>query len=106
MSGNLVNPPNARLQLVDITTGLPSNVGLNFLQGITDALNGTMSVAATGVNQIALGTGTKISAGTGTPNGVVAGSPGDLYMNLAGGAGTSLYVKESGVGTTAGWVGK
>ena len=44
--------------------------------------------------------------GAGSPLGVVTASPGALYVNTAGGAGTTLYVKESGVGTTAGWVGK
>lgn len=42
--------------------------------------------------------------GNGAPNGVVFGDPGDLYMNTAGGAGTTFYVKESGVSTNTGWV--
>lgn len=42
----------------------------------------------------------------GDPNGDVPGVPGDLITNTAGGAGTTLYVKESGAGTTAGWVAK
>lgn len=48
----------------------------------------------------------KWSAGAGAPNGVVVGSPGDLYSNTAGGAGTTLWVKEAGVATNVGWVGK
>ncbi len=44
--------------------------------------------------------------GTGDPNGIVTASPGAMYLNYAGGAGTTLYVKESGVGTNTGWVGK
>lgn len=106
MNANLVNPPNARLQLVDLKTGLPSNVGLNFLQGITDAMNGTEDVAGPNVNQIELGIGISMSAGTGSPNGVVAGNPGDLYVSTAGGAGTTFYVKETGVGTNTGWAAK
>lgn len=47
-----------------------------------------------------------IRYGTGDPNGSVSGSPGDLYLNLSGGASTTLYVKESGAATTTGWVGK
>ena len=47
-----------------------------------------------------------ISASTGTPNTVVTGSPGDIYINKNGGAGTTLWVKESGTGTNTGWVGK
>lgn len=42
----------------------------------------------------------------GDPNGSVLGVPGDLVVNTAGGAGTTLYVKESGNGTATGWVAK
>lgn len=47
-----------------------------------------------------------IHYGTGAPGGVVTGSPPDLYLNLSGGASTTLYVKESGAATTGGWVAK
>lgn len=50
--------------------------------------------------------GAKVLAGTGAPAGLVFGSPGDLYVNKSGGAATTLYVKESGTNTTAGWVAK
>ena len=43
--------------------------------------------------------------GSGSPEGVVTANPGSLYCNTAGGANTTLYVKESGGGNT-GWVGK
>jgi hypothetical protein len=46
-----------------------------------------------------------VTAGAGSPEGVVTASPGSLYLNASGGAGTTLYVKESGGGNT-GWVGK
>lgn len=49
--------------------------------------------------------GPKVTAGVGSPEAVVTAEPGSLYMNTAGGAGTSLYVKETGSGNT-GWVGK
>ena len=42
---------------------------------------------------------------TGSPEGVVVGSVGDLYSDTTGGAGTTLYVKETGVGNT-GWAAK
>jgi hypothetical protein len=51
------------------------------------------------------GTGPQIRFGAGSPEGVVTAPPGSLYLNTSGGAGTSLYVKESGSGNT-GWVGK
>lgn len=44
--------------------------------------------------------------GNGSPNGVVVASPGSTYRNRLGGAGTTLYVKESGAGTNTGWVAK
>lgn len=49
--------------------------------------------------------GSKWRSGTGTPEGVVTGNVGDLFSRTDGGAATSFYVKESGVGNT-GWVAK
>jgi len=46
------------------------------------------------------------TSGTGAPNGTVVGSPGDMYSDLAGGANTTLWVKESGAATNTGWVAK
>jgi len=43
--------------------------------------------------------------GSGSPEGSVTGAPGSMYLNTSGGAGTTLYVKESGTGNT-GWVAK
>lgn len=43
--------------------------------------------------------------GTGDPNTVITASPPAIYRNRAGGAGTTLWVKESGVQTNTGWVG-
>lgn len=43
--------------------------------------------------------------GTGTPEGVVAAGVGSVFHRTDGGAGTSLYIKESGTGNT-GWVAK
>jgi hypothetical protein len=44
--------------------------------------------------------------GVGSPNGSQVASPPALYLRQDGGAGTTLYVKESGVNTDTGWVGK
>lgn len=46
-----------------------------------------------------------IFSGTGTPEASVTASVGALYLRTDGGAGTTLYVKESGSGNT-GWVAK
>lgn len=43
--------------------------------------------------------------GSGTPEGSVTAAVGSMYTDTAGGAGTTLYVKESGTGNT-GWVAK
>lgn len=40
------------------------------------------------------------------PNTNVVASPGAIYTTAAGGAGVTLWVKESGVNTDAGWVSK
>jgi hypothetical protein len=45
-------------------------------------------------------------AGTGSPEGVVTAVVGSIYRRRDGGAGTSVYFKESGSGTNTGWVGK
>lgn len=42
----------------------------------------------------------------GTPEGNVTGNVGDLCINTNGGAGTTLYVKETGNNTSTGWVAK
>lgn len=71
-------------------------------------LNGTGSYQQTGTfgaGVLKVG-GIQISAGSGAPNGVVSGSPGDIYVNVAGGALTTLWIKETGVLTNVGWVGK
>lgn len=58
------------------------------------------------VVQVLLGGRCSIYIGAGNPNGAQTGNPCDLYLNTAGGASTTLFVKESGSGTTSGWVGK
>lgn len=45
------------------------------------------------------------TSGSGSPEGAVTAPVGSLFSRTNGGAGTSLYVKESGVGNT-GWVAK
>lgn len=51
------------------------------------------------------GTPVDIRTGTGTPEGVVTANPGSLFLRTDGGAGATLYVKETGVGNT-GWAAK
>ena len=49
--------------------------------------------------------GVFITSGAGTPEAVLMAPVGTLYLRTDGGAGTTLYVKESGAGNT-GWVAK
>lgn len=51
-------------------------------------------------------TGTqRLLTGTGSPEGGTSAPVGSIYMNLSGGAGTTMYVKETGTGNT-GWAAK
>lgn len=50
--------------------------------------------------------GCRIVTGSGVPNGTVTGYPCWIYLNTNGGAGTTLYIKETGANTNTGWVGK
>ena len=66
-------------------------------------VDGTLTVQ----DMIALGlAGAFIKWGTGSPAGVVAAPLGSLYVNLSGGTGTTLYVKEAGTTGSSGWVAK
>lgn len=46
------------------------------------------------------------TSGTGSPESVVTANIGSIYTRTDGGAGTTLYIKESGTGTSTGWVAK
>lgn len=48
---------------------------------------------------------TRVLAGAGSPETVVTAPVGSLYLRTNGGAGTCLYIKESGV-LAVGWVAK
>lgn len=50
--------------------------------------------------------GEVIHWGFGDPNGRVRAGLGALYLNKSGGAGNTLWVKESGANTANGWVAK
>jgi hypothetical protein len=91
----LAGPINSRRVVFKVTS-----------EGETESLNG-VRVGGPATTPATIATvGARISSGNGDPNGVITGSVGDLWLRLDGGAGTTLYVKESGAATTAGWVGK
>lgn len=79
-----------------------------FLQSASAAakvLIGPGSAAVSGALSIGGASGPSWSAGTGSPNGAVTAPIGSLFSNLTGGAGATLWVKESGSDST-GWVAK
>ena len=69
-----------------------------------DRANGSVRSAAS-IAVGPAGTEARIFSGSGSPEGAVTGRPGDLYLNITGGAGTSIYTKESGNETNTGWIG-
>jgi hypothetical protein len=66
---------------------------------------GTISSACLVMHSDSGTTGGQIHTGSGSPETNISAPVGSLYMRTDGGAGTSLYVKESGTGNT-GWVAK
>jgi len=81
-----------------MSIGVSSNVTLN-------TGNLVIGTAGNGIDFSSTASGIMWRAGTGSPEGSVTASVGSLYTRSDGGAGTTLYVKESGSGNT-GWVGK
>lgn len=94
-------------------TGYTTDFNLNSTStavGCFGKVNGSITYINTFTKQLSVPSlllnGSQILNGTGSPNGAVTGNPGDLYLNTSGGAGTTLYVKESGTNSNTGWVGK
>lgn len=97
----------------DFTGGpITSSGTLTMVVSNAAVARGAISAAESGNNTditdlmsgVAIG-GSKINTGVGSPETVVAGNVGDVYLRQDGGAGTTLYIKESGLGST-GWVAK
>lgn len=101
MTSQLVTPFSSHATLVGADLKpLPGTV--SFMTRVASALNG--KTLPNNIAQIVLGNGVTISTCAGSPNHQVAGNIGDLCLNLSGGAGTTLYVKESGApGAKTGW---
>jgi len=74
--------------------GVPTNA----LAGI-----GSINPAASNSAFVGYGAGNIISGGNGSPESVVTASRGSIYMRYDGGAGTTMYVKETGDNTNTGW---
>lgn len=115
------------MKLGDVTvaeiTDTAFNIGPSASNGIIRARNGEMDIRAATGSPVRLRSGTstamlvstsglqfassgpKIFYGTGTPEGAITAGVGSQLLRTDGGAGTALYVKESGTGNT-GWVAK
>lgn len=68
-------------------------------------IGGSIRVEISSAGVIELNEGPQLHTGTGSPESSVAAPVGSLFLRTDGGANTTLYVKESGVGNT-GWAAK
>jgi hypothetical protein len=96
-------PVNTRIPFTEPYTGMLTPSSQRFMQSVLSTLTGTTTAKA---STIVLSNGPTWSYGTGSPETVVFGNIGDLYSNMSGGAGVTLYVKESGTNTNTGWKAK
>ena len=93
-----------------LKTPLYFNQEGHWLTGIDDTYD--IGNSSYGVRSVYVGSGgvilngSKVLSDTGSPEGVVFAPVGSLYTRTDGGAGTTLYVKESGTGANTGWVAK
>ena len=69
-----------------------------FLSNATNSDSETFAATANAVKQV----NDRLRSGSGVPEGVVTAGIGTLYINLSGGANTTLYAKTSGIGNV-GW---
>lgn len=85
----------------DETFTIPGNLAVGSNATITGTTTSTGQLTATaGVN--VSNTGATVKSGTNTPEGAQTAPVGSLWLRTNGGAGTSLYVKETGASNT-GW---
>jgi hypothetical protein len=93
-------------QRFDLFTSGLTRIGIftNNTQRIGIQNTGQIDVSSPVVSTSTI-TSSNFKRGTGSPESVVTGIVGDIFVRTDGGAGTTLYVKESGTGNT-GWVAK
>ena len=104
-------PPPSAADAQERATAKVGNTLFNALEDLNRWYNGDKGAGAAGAGEfvrflagIKLTDEAELSAGRGSPEGVRTGVPGSLYLNLSGGASTTLYIKETGTGTNTGWV--
>lgn len=92
-----VQPIPQGTNFVDPQTGKLTPFAYQLVNNIVKALNTT-----NGALTSATIAGISIVSGSGSPSGVVSAPPGSLYINSAGGAGATFWVKQTGTGNS-GW---
>jgi hypothetical protein len=95
-------------QLPNVIRAGGSQLGLGKLllgRNDTDAADLSFEIDATSNFKIQNSNDVKWLTGLGTPEGAVTAAVGSLYTRVNGGAGSTLYIKETGTGNT-GWVAK
>lgn len=88
----------------DATSGEITYGPTNIAGTLTTAAQPNVTSVGT-LTGLTLSGGLTINTGSGSPESVVTAPVGSLYLRSDGGAGTTLYVKESGTGNT-GWIAK
>lgn len=104
-AGSLVASTSDNVALSSLSSGKTLVLAATTGGVVTSTINGVEKLRVNANGAYPGGTTSFITQGSGTPEGNVTAPVGSLYLRTDGGAGTSLYVKESGSGTT-GWVGK
>ncbi len=109
-NGDISDASQHNTPLSDIESALTELKGLTSSATLTDNTRDIGTSALRYANAYAVnlkpGAGTVTwTSGAGTPEGVVTAAIGSMFTRTDGGASTTLYVKESGVGNT-GWVAK
>jgi len=72
---------------------------------VTDGVDGIRDIFGSAYVTVGIHSGPTLVSGSGTPEGNFAAPIGSIYMRTEGGADTSIYVKESGIGDV-GWIAK
>lgn len=80
-------------------------IGTDMTSNVMSLVGNVLTVDTIAVQRINLGS-VQIITGSGSPAGAVSAPVGSTYHNTAGGASTTLYVKESGGTGPTGWVAK
>ena len=103
----LVTSPAAGMGFVEqVSPNMPFTLTAPGFRTVSDIVKAVNGATSSGFAQVTLGNGVTFSAGNKSPNGILAGQIGDLCVSSLGGAGATFFVKESGIGTPDGWVGK